>query len=394
MRPFFGTSTTMTSLRLGALLVAATAVLTITGCRPAEGFDEYRGVNLIESRDFDATDETGTALWQTDASNTYMTWEEAGSVTPPGGVSGPVYRLEANNLLSNGDFETADISIWTPTGTASTTVNGSGFNSTQTLSIQQPQGTRIDIDLAAGMADGLVVDARYGVLFDFLNGSNSFLLELNDGTGTAPEDYFRVIGSSPGQVAEFPGPTSFIQNGASGNAIIRTSTAFDTLSIGGFTEVTGAQSFIDGQIDNLRVVRTDVSQFVRLPVPFDEPSRDHLIAGGVYTLSVWVRRDPTSGSGNRFHADRVSIGISTGPAGDVATPYADVHDTSTVDASWTQLSSEFSGPTFFEPDDPETIIFYLLIAPNAAQGSSGDGQVRTDAGSILLSGPTLSWSPN
>ena len=110
----------MTYLRLGALLVAATAVLAITGCRPAAGFDEYRGVNLIESRDFDATDETGTALWQTDASNTYMTWEEVGSVTPPGVVTGPVYRLEVKNLLANGDFENATLpGFWSAAGAAS-----------------------------------------------------------------------------------------------------------------------------------------------------------------------------------------------------------------------------------------------------------------------------------
>jgi hypothetical protein len=244
------------------------------------------------------------------------------------------------------------------------------------------------------MSDGFEVNARYGVLLDFVNGSTSFLLELNDGTGTAAVDYSRVIGSNAGQAAEFPGPTSSVQDSPSGNDIVRTSTAFDTLSIGGFREATGAQSFINGQIDNLRIVRTDVSQFVRLPVPFDEPGRDNLIAGGVYTLSVWVRRDPTSETDNRFHAERVSLGISTGPSGDVVTPFADVHDTSGVDASWTQLSSEFSGPTFFEPDDPETIVLSLLIAPNAAQGSGGDGQVRTDAGSILLAGPTLNWRPN
>ncbi|MFP4407959.1 MAG: hypothetical protein ACLFPW_05500, partial [Spirochaetaceae bacterium] len=67
MRTFFGTATAPSPLRFAALVVGTAAALAVVGCQPTAGFGEYSGVNLIEARDFDATDEEGAALWQTDA---------------------------------------------------------------------------------------------------------------------------------------------------------------------------------------------------------------------------------------------------------------------------------------------------------------------------------------
>ncbi|MFP4536111.1 MAG: hypothetical protein ACLFNP_10345 [Spirochaetaceae bacterium] len=393
MRTFFRTATAPSPLRLAALVVGTAAALAVVGCQPTAGFGEYSGVNLIESRDFDATDEEGAALWQTDASDTYMTWEEVGSVSPPGNVSGPVYRLEVKNLLENGDFEDPTLpGFWSVDGAASVGLTDPGFTGSRTLEIEQ-SASQVFLDLAAGLADGFEQGAQYAVFMKLQTTQSSFLLELNDGSKALDEDNARVISVPQNLAVEFPGEDTSVSLNAVGNTLAPSdANAYDTLSFGGFKPETGARGFI-GEIDDLRIVRTDQTTYARLAVPYEETGRPQLIGGGVYTFSVWIRRDPTAGSANRFHARRVSLGITNAESDSPATAYLDVHDTSEIDA-WTEISSEFDGPSFLKPEGQETVILNLVIEPTASQGNGGlEEPSYYDAGSILIAGPSLTWRP-
>ncbi|MFP4302438.1 MAG: hypothetical protein ACLFQZ_10455 [Spirochaetaceae bacterium] len=394
MRTFFRTATAPSPLRLAALVVGTAAALAVLGCQPTAGFGEYSGVNLIEARDFDATGDTGTALWQPDdTSGTYMTWEEVGSVAPPGNVSGPVYRLEVKNLLENGDFEDPTLpGFWSDDGAASVGPIDPGFTGSRTLDIDQPD-SQVFLDLAAGLADGFEQGAQYAVFMKLQTSGSSFLLELNDGSVDLDEDNVRVIRVPPNNAVEFPGEDTSVSLNAIGNTLAPSdANAYDTLSFGGFKLETGAVGFI-GEIDDLRIVRTDQTTYARLAVPYEETGRPQLIGGGVYTFSVWIRRDPTAGSANRFHARRVSLGVTDAESDSPDTAYLDVHDTSEIDA-WTEISSEFQGPAFLKPADGDTVMLHLVIEPTASQGNGGlEEPSYYDAGSILVAGPSLTWRP-
>lgn len=396
--PFRGTEPghpRRSALRPLTTLLGATLLALLASCQQSVGFDEFDGVNLIASRGFGDTDAAGDSYWTPDdPEGIHTNWESVADVTAPSGVSGPVYRLEIPNLLANGDFEADNLgSFWSATAEASVAVGADGFTETRTLRVNQPPGQRVSLDLTEGLADDFADGARYAIHLEFTVSAQSFLLELNDGVGTRDEQNWRGIEAAAGTALEFP-TTADIVAGAAGN-VIATADAdrFDVLSIGGFGTGTGTGNFVNGQVDNFRIVRDDVTHFVRLAIPYAEEGRPDLIPGGVITFAVWVRRDPEAGDNNRFHARRMSLGITGDAASSPSTGFVRVADTSEITEEWTRLTFAVEAPTFVVPDDPADPAYHIMIEPAASQGSGEELPADTDAGSLLVAGPTLTWEP-
>ncbi|MFW6329872.1 MAG: hypothetical protein ACOC28_07210 [Alkalispirochaetaceae bacterium] len=379
----------------------------VVSCQGSSGFGDFGDTNLIENRDFNATDGDGDPLWQPDdATGRYMTWELETAVAPPSGTNGPVYRMEVVNLFQNGDFEAFAPGAGVPTNWAQEgNANAEIVEALDGQALRLAfEGTdvRLYLDLAGagGLQDGTGASAfggnrEYTIHFDYVPTVTDIGIELNNnvqadstGTGAGNTDQFRVAieAAQTGTRLEFP------------NSI--TSPPLNTLSvldgeysyfnIGGFT--TTAQARFAGEIDNIRFVELGRSYYIRLPVPYSESGRPDLVPGGTYTVSLQVRLDPDVGTvNNRLAARQIAVGIVGSEAISSGAVSADVLDTRDVDTGWTQLSVEIPGPTFpsVEFDGEDTMLF-VAISPTFTSG----GAQTTDAGSVLVSDPRLFWSPN
>lgn len=409
------------------------------GCQAAVSFSEFDGVNLVASQDFGTTDPvSGLDNWyfapgidlETDltAPYDYVEFEVVAPAvygTLPAGEDGPVYRLELFNLFANGTFETALGGAWQPDGGGTPTVATALATDADSI---DGQGLRINIDntgrvyvnLATQILDGDFAaagnNARYAFAFDYRANVQSFSMELNDNGTSFLDTPFEISSdtSAVGSVFAVPNRGSLETTGRltatmapPGNTIGYHEDAGTPTTLLSFNGVNGDvqnEGLTDTIVDNMRFVRADQNHYLRLSVPATDASRPELAGGGIYTFSVWVKVDPEAlappaGFENRNPARIVSLGLDSSTRSGAATR-TDPVTTSAVFAvenatNWTQISADFNvgafGLNILSSDDPA---FDLTIEIGASAISSSVGLAPTslrDSGSILLTGPSLTW---
>ncbi len=407
---------------LAGTVVTAFVGIALVGCPDPVDWSDYTDVNLIAARDFDAVDSDGNALWYfaegltiaTEGAADFVTWGVVGADvygSLPFGVTGAVYRLEVNNLLPNGDFEDTDLSAWTlydaggsvsPTATRTTSGALAG---TASLSIDFGGiEDRYYIDLSSALVGGFAPNVAYAYHLDFKMPVNTIGIEINNGTDGDVQSQWQITrgeGQSEMVVYQYPGagltsPAMFSETNKFG---LGSDTSWRLWSFGGMNK--RAQVRIEGLFDNIRIVRADQGHYVRLPVPYRDSldaARPPLISGGTYTISVWVKPDPTAGTNNRFPARLFSAGLDTSVAKNAITPGKSVTvftagpENLEALTDWRQLSFAVDGSTVnvtAATGDNDVLFDVVLEVGRFAGGSE-----YADAGSILVGGPRLEWSPN
>lgn len=424
-------------VRLSRWCVGLICLVLLYGCPAATSFSDFDGVNLVASQDFGTTDPvSGLDNWyfapgidrETDlaAPHDYVEFEVVAPAvygTLPAGEDGPVYRLELFNLFDNGTFEGTFGADWDTGGggapsvalalaTDSDSIDGQG------LRINIDNTGRVYVDLAAQILDGDFApggnNARYAFAFDYRANVQSFSMELNDNVANFLETPFEISSdtSSVGTVFAVPNRGSLETRltatmAPPGNTIgyyEDAGTPTTLLSFNGINSDVQNEGLTDTIVDNIRFVRADQNHYLRLSVPATDAGRPELASGGIYTFSVWVKVDPEAlirptGFENRNPARIVSLGLDSGTRSSAATR-TDPVTTSAVFAvenatNWTQISADFNvgafGLNILSSDDPA---FDLTIEIGASAISSSVGLSPTslrDSGSILLTGPSLTW---
>lgn len=398
-----GTSTVLQAVRAGVAATIGFGLIALTGCPTSVDFDDYESVNLIGTRTLSSGEWTPD-----DTTGTLMNWEVV-SVSPPSGSSDTVYRMEVYNLFQDGDFDGVVLpggwnytDVSPPTDSANpsivTTPDPAALDG-DTLQLQfSDSGQRFYTDLspATRLADGLGnaafgLNKTFAIHMDLIPTTLNLGIELNDGNQANTVD--------PTQVgpAAFEVTTDSLELGnrlafpldypdAETNTLTITNASFSQFSIGGY--LTTAQKRFNGSIDNIRFVEIGPEYLVRTQIPYSDGGRPDLIPGGTYTISIAVRSDPTAGTGGRFGARQISLGLARISGGGATAPYMQRVDISSVGSSWERVSVEVPGPTFTNTGVAGSdLILELAISPTFAQG----GARYIDAGSVLVSDPQLSW---
>lgn len=373
------------------------ALMATATCTPVS-FSEYDDVNLIESRDL------SSGTWTVDdgsfvppGTGTYMTFDTpAAPPAPPAGVTDTVYRLEVKNQLNNGDFEGGN--PFNNSGGAGSTVGLATNLDGDSMALDAPSGEYTYVDLAGNLADGFPANSRYAFHLDFTTVPESVSIELHDGAAEDTQNLFSISRPSsygPTDVVYFTKDEITADPALATNGNEFTSdngSSYTNFSFGGFADsLHTAQS---GEVDNIRIARSDLSYYARLAVPVEDAGRPVLEDGGTYTVSVYVQpeaaADITPTTPNRYAARYLSLGINPSP-GTTGTEAVERHNLSGLSAgSWTKLSTEVSG---FQIDDSLSgtdTALEVVIEPTNSAG----GPLYTDAGSILICGPELTWNPN
>jgi hypothetical protein len=393
------------ALVLGVLLVAA--------CTQGPWFPEYVNtdgtlVNLVADRSFGSDWSLDPALGALGpASALYLGFESASelAIDPP--VAGAeVYRLESKSLLPGGDFEgevvgpqaSGDLvngwSLWTPAGDAGSlhavvdSSNANAINGKTRYYKTYSAEARLDFALtddAWGAADGFLLGASYLARFSFRAAAGQVIFEFRTDDLAVRTWPFSADGSG-----SFP--TSGITDYAS---LARMSNAHHYLSFG---TIGGEGVVQEAYIDDLRLVRTDILPRVQmalghvLTLPmYTDPTESYTLSSGDYRFSIWVRDDPTAGAASRYRATGIVLEISPPQGGSTAIKAYTRGDGWSGDESvegWTRLSVDAASLNLAAAGDPGDVVLVLRVTP--MDYVSGGG-LQADAGSILISSPTLEF---
>ncbi len=349
------------------LILVLTVLMPLLSCSDSPmDLSEYQGKNYIENSNLASGDWLikGNAV---DYGYNYMTLtDESGTYAT--GPDGTAYRLEIPNLFPNGDFETGASPGWTATASASNANNPvSGFSLYFNLTSVQTAAYTLSnlLDIAAGV-DPATENPQYSIKFD-LNTSPSYtdiqFLYYNGGTKIEP--IWQVTGLSSWLVQNYEFP--YLSSALDGGMTITVS-AGSTFNIGDNKQQ-------EGNIDNIRLTRTDFDNTVYLTVPQKQSGRVDLVSG-IYRFSLYVREEdntqvsPTAGFLNAFKSSGVTLFINDSPEEFTAAEYS---------TTWTKLSME----KFIQINNGDSIT--LKISPTLT--TSGD--ISKDAGRVVISSPSL-----
>lgn len=431
------------ALRAGGVSAIVIALsLVMTGCPTSVDWSDFRGVNLIEGRHFGADDGTGL-VWGS-ISGDFVRFEEASSDAPPlpseVSPTASVYRLELLNLIPNGDFEDSSVTDpfthWTETGNSNAEiVTADSFNSSpeadgiplvalhgdRVLSLNfEDRLARYFIDLRSTgpltVPGAFAASAQFALFVDFRTSYENFSLTLNRPvTGVIPtgadetdeqNDLQINRGDSTGATTTYRYPGALEDDPAQASPARNTMTVPEDagaslFSFGGATFTAGQRNQLIA--DNIRLVRSDLEHGIRVVVPqFDDPlqpGRPDLVAGGRYTFSVWIGRDTTTGSANRFDPEFLTVRIAahdtdvsngdTFITGELKTAQETLPDLANWGApsdpttgGWTLLEYTFDGPL-----SPSFEIQISIVFGDGADPES------LSPGSILVTDPRLEYRP-
>ncbi len=379
-------------------------LLILSGCADPADFSQYESLNLIADQDFSYTgNDDGEQLWlreyikhQVDEPSinpdSHMIFEpvdaaEAGSITGlPAGAA--MYRLEIPNLIPNGDFETdPTASGWSETGTFSlitwdppavpSHIEG------RVLDFYHPTGGWIKLNTPAYLTSNV----KYSLRFDLrLKGTelDNMLFEYNYNDGsTPPIDWSPVlIPYSQTDIINFP-----VEKDKNISAFTATAAGFFTI---GWSVSNKSK---EGYMDNFRITRIDRSNTLYLDVPFRMGERPELLSGGTYTFSVYVKKENstrvTPDYPNRYHAEGLTMGIND-TSGGLSGNKVDI--SGITDSTWIQVSVQYSNSQRVQINTPVNTgdsVMTLTMVP-----TDWNSTTANTAGSILISSPSLTWSPD
>jgi hypothetical protein len=397
----------VTTFRRLCLAGAAGFLLMLAGCPQGPGpYEDYVGVNLIEDQAVFGFGVPGR--WTTDAAPVYMDFSLEALEAPPAGapVGAAVYRLEIKNLMPNGDFE-ATVPPAVPAGWGS--VGGAVLDSLEdptagyidgvTMHLACADGTEaIDFDIRAAAADGFLQDNTYLAQFDYRTNKNRVVFEYNNLPNLPlPEGFYTWsangdVGNTFDGRYEFP-PVDIVPTVTVGSPIPdEHHYYFNSL-------LTSVAHRIEVYVDNFRVIRTNQSYFVRMPIADLETTPPELVAG-TYRFSIWLKRDPYVTPDplylNRFPSSAVELWLRRTYqtiAGETSTltaqkAFRDGDDIDLSDGQWHKVHVDLPGHEW--QTEGATVSMEVGISPTDETLGAGS----MDSGSILIAAPSLEMRPD
>jgi len=409
-------------LRLLTTALALTAAAFIlSGCRVS--FSDFIDPNTGEAKNMIPTDGFDSGNWTADRTETeYMTpIDSAPSETaalnttglPDGTNAEAIRRLEIPNLFRNGDFEESAVGAmpdgWAPSDGSITTaefktIDSGGINNKSLFFNFTDRSWRSDFDLrntTYGLKDGFLSDSPYVIRFEFKS-QQACAFDFHDG-GTSllldPSSPWSYSSFSSGGVRSFPDVNH-------NPAVIPLQTGPHYFSIGSFLD----PSVQYGYFDNIRVVRTNIEQYITVLLErtrdestglTDEEGNPLNLIDGSYTLSVYIKNDPTNtklrdagdATTNRMPATAVTLRSRFVELDDALEEKTALRVDSTVhkpddeDADWSnwyQITHTFH--LQWNPSNWTGGAQRLELGITPTDTSSG---LTRDAGSILVASPSL-----
>ncbi|MCL2480273.1 MAG: hypothetical protein FWF38_01035 [Spirochaetaceae bacterium] len=378
------------------LLCAVSLTLGFISCgEAAPDLSTYRGINYIENykfRSFPVGLSGGWSFDDTVAPNNhhYMGFnsDETGAealptgislIGLPGGAADDISRLEIFNLVIDGGFEESTRSpAWTWTDPNADIDHKNGAlpphyiaNATGNcfyyhFDATPPPNAEINFDLGS-VKDTFLENKKYTIRLKFFKERSLSItkFKFNDERGwdvRAEREWTGMIG----------GYTKFPDAYADNSEVVARS------PISGNTfRIIHDNHNVEGYIDDLRVVRSDIDYYLSFTVPYSDAGRPNL-QPGTYRFSVWFKAEETtdvSPNEDRFNSSRVSLGIGKPPSVATVTGF----DSSLISGTWRQLSVQ----KFIQIRDGDELL--LLISP--ADKTSGSNTI--DVGSVLIAYPEL-----
>ena len=301
-----------------------------------------------------------------------------------------IYRLENENLFPDGDFEAStagaapNAAFWTGTGGTYTIRNSGHALNGNALEFVQANTEFLTFGL------NHLLDSAYPF--------NTYVLRFNmDGNNNG--DYRFIIDDNSGTSS-----IEFIPNVKSSSTSLRFPSDFTTVPQSEFVinnnddevfRINRLDSdFVQsGYIDDIRVVKSDQNQNLYVHLPYEDADRvDGLeLLSGWYRFSIYVKADPQTGTGNRFNACAVTLkieSIDTEGLGNTSNAECFYTDDYSSFSEWTELYID-AELQITPPEDTSAAVISLVISPCCTVG----GALGADAGSILISNPSLEFSP-
>ncbi len=448
----------LTLCRVSLLMASLAAASLVFNCvAQVPDFSAYDGVNLIPEADltFVSASSTSPRLgWSPDFAsgpgpgNRYMTFERVdnsdfGGYTSAGTAAGDlyeaypdsarlpdgslpfVYRLEAKNLIANGDQEAAGLTVVT-VGSPGYIYDSGAYSNPGTdkyfsLNSGNAATDRFAIDLGAAMVDDNATAnyaKSYSLGFKFALGySGDFFLNLNDN----PEDtdvydqqwhWLRLNNNTINSIFRFPFTTPANSREALLSPRDTNSMPTKYLWFNPSSSPDNGPDLLQGGFDDFQLLSASDDLAIRLAIPRTNSQRPILQSGGRYIVKLWVRTDnthtystPASRVDNRFKASFVSISLHDQALSTSLHGKTVVHslgmEVILLDMSklgwtnhaswdnWTELTAYFSD--VLRSDQILGADYPLQLTISA---TNMDSSALRAPGSILIAYPRLYWEAN
>jgi len=391
-------------------------MLMFSGCKT--DFSDYTGINLMTGKGF------GSGTWTADRSETYYMTpitnapaEASALITTglPGTAAEDIRRIEIPNLFPNGDFEDNTDGDGTRAGTqppgwapSDVAVTGtefvlqSGVINNNSLYYDFVDNTyRADYNLrdtTYGLLDGFLTNVSYLIRFEFAS-TNAAAFGFHDGTNSLiydPSTPWVFNTNVSGDLRAFPTEEQNPELTPLQDGDIY-------FSIGSLLSL----RVQEGNIDNIRVVRSDIDQYAavlleKTTAALDSTGEPLELIDGTYQFSLYIKQDPTNTKAreaasdikNRLPARAVTLRSRLIEFDDALTTKKPLTTSTTVHkyndegadwSGWYLVSHTFElqwnpvnwygGPQHLE----------LGITPT----DMSLGSLKRDAGSILVAAPSL-----
>jgi hypothetical protein len=369
------------------------------GCSMDNPFAELESSELLT----DAQRQLATTEWHIDygQTTTYADYVQVHSVTAaeagttaglPTAYVDDIHRLSITNLIPNGDFESALSADWSTVGgaiaaiataPAQTNTLGEALYSGNVLhfTITDPSTARIELDLdtAAPPTGSFVSTGSYLIRFDFSDsgaGDKYFQMQGFENGSWVPDVTPNTIYSVP---HDYSGIDTYFQGDPAANIF----------TIG--TTIAGQGGGMDGYMDNLRMLRTDIENRIVLEVPWSAGGTRPDLVSGFYRFSLYIKNIPPAElPPNEFQSKSVTLGISNTSGGLNSIYNQAVHQSNDAGANWDEWT-QISVDSFLQVDkpatDPNDPVIFLCITPTNVQSAP-----FKDVGSILIAAPGLRYS--
>jgi hypothetical protein len=148
---------------------------------------------------------------------------------------------------------------------------------------------------------------------------------------------------------------------------------------------------MDGYMDNLRMLRTDIENRIVLEVPWSAGGTRPDLVSGFYRFSLYIKNIPPAElPANEFQSKSVTLGILNTPGGLNSIYNQAVHQSNDAGVNWDEWT-QISVDSFLQVDrlatDPTDPVIFLCITPTNVQSAP-----FKDVGSILIAAPGLRYS--
>ena len=365
------------------LITSVLLVIFFAGCQEAVGgFEEYAGVNLIETHPFDPPVPTDWLL----SNGTYVNFTDRTAADATGlPSSADISGLTIPNLAANGDFENGTTG-WTNGGFTSIAIDGGAIDGNTLDYAVNDAGAMITYNLLTLTDFDATSSYRFLFSYQMKSGYGAYLFfEVNDGASEI-SDLWKPEPATTTLSYEFPydapGDSSVVSQ-------LDGSPFFAIGSVLGSPDV----STQAGYLDNFRVIRTHVAptlitdattvldKSVYFDVPLVETGRLPLVSG-TYRFSVWIRREEsaflTPLTQNSFQSNGISLRMANLGDGSSHTAFIP------ADSSWSSWQ-KVSVTGSLEIDSSTDPALRLSIMPTLG--------IDQDCGTMLVAVPELMLIP-